>query len=256
MKTARIAIVASFVFFLIICPYAQAADSSDTKNWEFNLAPLYLWGVNLNGDVAIGPVTAPLNLKFGDIFSNLEAVFTAHFEAWYKQKWGFLLDFSYIDLGGQQAIPGATTLDVDFKNIMGELGVFYRFFDDGENAFEALFGVRYTDVDVSVDFVGLPPRLDVKQDWLDPMIGARYRWNMSDKWELKLRGDIGGFGIGDASDFTWNASALISWQPWKHVGLIGGYRVLSVDYKTGSRLDRFEYDVLMHGPIFGFNIVW
>jgi hypothetical protein len=79
---------------------------------------------------------------------------------------------------------------------------------------------------------------------------------MANRWDLLLRFDVGGFGIGDASDITWNLSGLINYKPWKHVGLIAGYRAMDVDYRTGSGLSRFNYDVLMHGPILGFNIVW
>jgi hypothetical protein len=30
-----------------------------------------------------------------------------------------------------------------------------------------------------------------------------------------------------------------------------GYKALSVDYAQGSGVSRYEYDVTMHGPIFG-----
>ncbi|MBW1790515.1 MAG: hypothetical protein JRK53_28585, partial [Deltaproteobacteria bacterium] len=51
-----------------ICPSAQAVDSADTKNWEFNLAPFYLWAVSLSGDVTMKGQTNPVTVDFGDIF--------------------------------------------------------------------------------------------------------------------------------------------------------------------------------------------
>jgi hypothetical protein len=33
-----------------------------------------------------------------------------------------------------------------------------------------------------------------------------------------------------------------------------GYRALSVDYTKGDGLSRYEYDVLMHGPIVGLSM--
>ena len=237
-----------------VCPLAYAEDTSDTKAWDFQLAPFYLWAVNMDGDVTVKTTTTPLKMDFGEIFDNLEGLFTAHFEAWHKKKWGLLVDVSYINIGGQQVTPIAT-LDVDFQTVMTELGGFYRF-RKGPHALEGLAGIRYTSLDVEVDMLGLPPKLEESQDWLDPIIGARYRWTMAEKWSLSVRGDIGGFGIGDASDFTWNLAALIHYQPWKHVALVGGYRVLDVDYETGSGPSKFAYDVQMQGPILGVSIVW
>jgi hypothetical protein len=125
---------------------------------------------------------------------------------------------------------------------------------------EGLGGVRYTDLDVEIDTVGGPPpvpsKIEGNQDWLDLIIGLRYKWQISGKWMLNLRGDIGGFGIGDASDFTWNAIGLIQWKPWKHVGFLGGYRALDQNYETGSGINVFKYDMLKHGPILAVNFTW
>lgn len=126
----------------------------------------------------------------------------------------------------------------------------------GPHAFEGLGGARYFDMDVEVKAAGTTVSTGGKQEWLDPIIGLRYIWQISEKWRLSLRGDIGGFGIGDASDFAWNAVGLIGWQPWKHVGFLGGYQALDVDYETGSGINKFKFDMLMHGPLLAVNITW
>ena len=38
------------------------ADDSESqgKNWEFNLAPFYLWGVTIDGDVTVGTNTVAI----------------------------------------------------------------------------------------------------------------------------------------------------------------------------------------------------
>ena len=93
-----------------------------------------------------------------------------------------------------------------------------------------------------------------KQDWLDPFVGLRWRWSFTDQLQLSVRGDVGGFGVG--SDFAWKAAALLYWQPFKHVGFMGGYQGLYQDYEDGSGRDYFKYDVTMHGPILGINFTW
>jgi hypothetical protein len=236
------------------CSSAYAADTGGGKDWEFQLVPMYIWGVCMNGTARLGPVASPIDMGFKDIFSNLESIFTVHFEAAHRQKWGILTDLSYMDLAGSQGLPGNLTLDAGLESLMVEGAVFYRMAGDA-HIVDVLGGVRYTDMDISAQITGRPRRA-LKPDWLDPIIGGRYGRAISKNWKVSLRGDIGGFGIGDASDFTWNIAALAHYQPWKHVALVGGYRVLDVDYKTGSGLSRFEYDVLMHGPIFGLNILF
>jgi hypothetical protein len=238
----------------LACSSAYAADTGGDKDWEFQLVPLYFWGASLYGTVSLGPVAAPIDMDFDDLFDALESIFTVHFEAVHRQKWGILTDWSYMDLAGSQSLPGNLTLDGDLESLIAEGAVFYRMAGDAQ-VIDILGGVRYTDMEISAEITGRPRRTQ-NPDWLDPIIGGRYGRALSEKWKVSVRGDIGGFGIGDASDFAWNISALLHYQPWKHVGFVGGYRLLDMDYKTGSGLSRFEYDVLMHGPIFGLNILF
>jgi hypothetical protein len=161
------------------------------------------------------------------------------------------VDFSYVKLGGDQETPGPT-IHVDFEDIMTEGAGYYRF-SKGPHAVDALFGVRYTYLSPRIG-VGSLPRQTSRQDWLDPIIGARYIWSISDKWKLNLRGDIGGFGVG--SNFTYNLAGIVEFKPWNHVSILGGYRVLYQDYEDGSGIDEFKYDVTMHGPLLALNFSW
>ncbi len=263
MKTAKRTIVASFVFFMFLCPLAHGEDSSGTKNWEFALAPLYLWAVNIDGEMTVKGQTQSLEFDFDEIFDKLEAAFTLHFEGLYKKKWGFLFDFSYINISDSFTTPGpgAANINLDFEDIMVELGGIYRFYEKGPHIFEGLGGARFTNLDAEIDITGGPPptpqRIDAKQEWWDPILGLRYKWQISEKWMLNLRADIGaGFVAGDTSDSTWNAVGFISFQPWKHVGFLGGYRALDVDYETGTGIEQFKYDMLMHGLLMAVNITW
>jgi hypothetical protein len=213
MKIAKRTIVASFVFFMFLCPLAHAEDSSGTKNWEFGLAPMYLWATNLGGELTVKAQTQSLELDFDEIFDKLEAVFTLHFEGLYKKKWGFLFDFNYIDISDSITTPGpgAANINVDFENNIVELGGIYRFYEKGPHIFEGLGGARFTNLDAEINITGGPPpipqRIDAKQEWWDPILGLRYKWQISEKWMLNLRGDIGsGFGAGDTSDSTWRTA--------------------------------------------------
>ncbi|MGD8984109.1 MAG: hypothetical protein PVH99_10505 [Desulfobacteraceae bacterium] len=263
MKTGKRVIVVSFVVFALLCPLAYAEEGEPAKNWEWDLTPLYLWGVNMNGELTVANQTVPLVLDFDQIFDRLEAVFSLHFEGSYKKKWGFLFDIMHTNIADSATLPGpfSTAINVDFENTLVELGAIYRFYEKGRHIFEGLGGARFTNMDTEVTITSpipiLPSRLESNQEWWDPIVGLRYKWQISEKWKLTFRGDIGiGFGAGDTSDSTWNLIGLILFHPWKHVGFLGGYRALNQDYESGSGIQQFKYDMLMHGPVIAVNFTW
>ena len=66
---------------------------------------------------------------------------------------------------------------------------------------------------------------------------------------------VGGFDVGSKS--SWQALAALDYEfcRSKNVAWSGmvGYKALSADYSQGSGLSRYEYDLTMHGPIFGIT---
>ena len=162
----------------------------------------------------------------------------------YRNKWGFIIDFSYIDIKGEQ-----NPITVKFKNVLAEVDALYRVVS-GEHNLDLLIGARHTDQETKVE----PTPVKITQDWTDPVIGGRWLWDFANRWTLVARGDIGGFGVG--SDFTWQALGALDWQPFKHVSFIGGYRALYQDYEDGSGPTLFKYDATLHGPLLGVNIKW
>lgn len=249
-KSAKVIILG--IVFLLVCPLAHAGDESSEGDWELSLAPLYMWALNMNGDARIGPIAAPVDVGFGDIFDTLEFVFTAHFEALSKKQGGIFIDYSYVVLEEDNVTPGPI-INTDTKMNIVELAGFYRF-DKEPHGFDVFGGARIIDMDVEVDVVGRPLKVIGSQGWLDPMIGARWLWDMADKWKLSLRGDIGGFGVG--SDFSWDLIGLIQYKPWEHVSIVGGYRVMDIDYEDDDSAALFQLDAQMRGPVFGLNIIW
>ena len=112
----------------------QAADNPDQDNWQFNLAPFYLWGINLEGDLSVGtnkipgnvPLTKPVNVPFEDLVANLEAVFIVHFEGMHKSNFGFLVDVDYVKIGNDFSNSQGIGLDVDFEVTIAEVAGLYR----------------------------------------------------------------------------------------------------------------------------------
>ena len=234
---------------------AFAGEPAKEKNWEFNLTPLYLWMVDMEGDIGIGPFdNTGVNVPFSDIFDNLESVFTVHFEATHRSNWGLFFDYNYLDVGASGPGPlGLTTINIDMTATIMEVGGLYRI-ENGPHNFDMLGGVRYTKLEPDVTITPPGNKRGLTEDWYDPIVGVRYFYDFGNKWMISLRGDIGGFGVG--CDFTWNVTALVHFQPWKNVGFIAGYRALDQDYEDGSGSSRFKYDMRLAGPLLGLKFGW
>ena len=91
--------------------------------------------------------------------------------------------------------------------------------------------------------------------WFDPLVGARIRHQFAPTWNFTLSGDVGGFDAG--SKFSWQVLALLEHEICRSKtatwGAMLGYKALSVDYSQGSGLTHYEFDMTMHGPVFGLT---
>jgi hypothetical protein len=136
-------------------------------------------------------------------------------------------------------------------------------------AFDVLAGGRYWHQKADLSF-NLTGTLDVGDlvlarnraiaksgsvDWVDPFVGARVRLAVAPGQELFLRGDVGGFGAG--SRFSWQAIAAYGFDFATRNGItysgVIGYRALSVDFTQGEGRRRYEFDMIVHGPVLGIS---
>lgn len=57
-----------------MCFAGLVFGSENEGNWDFQRAPLYLWMVNLEGEMGIATIDRDVDVDFSTIFDNLEAV--------------------------------------------------------------------------------------------------------------------------------------------------------------------------------------
>jgi hypothetical protein len=93
----------------------------------------------------------------------------------------------------------------------------------------------------------IPESVGGAKGWIDPIIGFRARYNLTDQIYLVSKGDIGGFGVG--SDLSWQAYGAFGYQLNNQWSTELGYRYLSVDYSQGG----FVYDSNMSGLFLGLK---
>lgn len=245
----RIEKVSVLLALLMLAAGASSVSAQGSDEWKFQLAPLYLWAVDMGGTMTVMGEETPFEVKFADAAENLEATFTVHFEAW-KGDWGFLADVSWLDLGGEVPLPAPMpeadpVVGIDFQQTMVELGAFYRF----TTATSIVFGARYTSIDPKIT-LPMEVVIDPSQSWTDAFVGLVWRPRISQRWAFSGRFDIATGG----SDVTYNASAILDWQIGRFLALDFGYRYLDTDYEDSGA--GFAYDATQQGPLVALRFFW
>jgi len=102
-------------------------------------------------------------------------------------------------------------------------------------------GVRRTFLDINIDLVvgstGRIPSVNKQNpsSWIDPIIGLRYNYSIAENWQLWLRGDVGGFGVGTQRSI--NATANVQYIINQYISFAVGYRYLGIDFKEDDVLN-------------------
>jgi len=247
-----------------LMPRALAAEE-DTKNegigiasglevtqqddaWKFALSP-YMWATSLKGDSTIGAVKSDIDLEFKDIWDNLNVAGMVDFRA-ERGRWAVQTNLLYANLEADKRV-GASKIDVENTLSIAELTGHYLVTDD----LQLLAGARYYDIDLDIDVTGAVLfSAGGDESWVDPIVGAVYAIPLNDRFSLKVRGDVGGFGAG--SDLSWQAWGLLECRLGKRSSIALGYRHLDWDYEDGSGNRKFEMDAYLTGPVLGLRIVF
>jgi hypothetical protein len=150
-------------------------------------------------------------------------------------------------------LPNNPTVEVGLTNNLGELGGSYRFAN--AESLELIGGARYSKLEIDLNLSnpnGSRSITAVDESWWDGFVGLRYTGQISDKFSVKLRGDI---GTGD-SDLVWNAIATANYSFNDLFSVLLGYRWLDYDYETGEGADKFGYDMRYDGPVVAAVFSW
>ena len=238
--------IACLICALLLITAPVDAQSSDSDEWQFQIAPLYLWATNLDGTMQLGGgPSGEFEVDFKDAFENLDTAFTVHFEA-SKGRWTIFADAMYLNLKGDQAIPTpGETAEIRIKNLILEGGGGYQV----ANRFWIIAGLRYFTIDPTVSFE-FASDIDPSTSWTDAFAGVVWRPKLGERWTLGTRFDIGAGG----SDLVWNALAVIDFQIGSWAAVFAGYRHMDYDYSSDTNI--LKYDVAMSGPVVALRFFW
>ena len=151
-------------------------------------------------------------------------------------------------LGLSDETPGPTgNIQAELDMLVTELDASYS--PSMAPSLQFLGGVRMIDVDQKVTFPLLPQESG-STTLYDPILGAQGTWPLGERWRFRLRGDVGGFGVG--SELTYQAWSSFAWNFGSHWALDFGYRLLGYNIKESD----VNMDAQFHGAFVGVTYDW
>lgn len=214
------------------------------NGWEYS-ASLNGWMASIGGDTAVG---GDIDIGFSDIVDDLDFTIMGTLGA-QKEKWGFLLDFIYLDIDSDMfeatSNPLAYITNIELEAWIVTPMVTYRIMEEEQWTLDALAGARYLYIKapLEVDYVKLDsPSNDV---W-DGIVGARGQYKIDEKWYMPFHFDV---GTGD-TDLTWQAFAGVGYK-YESFDFVAGYRYLDWDFDDSDTGGGTFNDLTVDGPIIG-----
>ncbi len=233
---------------MLAATLALWSGAASAQDWDFTGA-IYGWGPGTQVDVStpFGEVSG--ELSFADAWETLDLAFMGIVTA-ENGRLGFILDSVFLKLSDDRATPGAlgfsgAALSSDIRLINAYAT--WQVLATANGRLDAVAGARFYDTETSVTLTGGPGPVGtiISDNWVDPVLGLRYRADFGSDWYTTLFADVGGFGTG--SEFTWQGVALVGYRFTDMFSVEAGYRVLQSDRIEANG----EIDIKMSGPLIG-----
>lgn len=269
----RLVLLAASLFGTLGLALAAAAEPASApaqpeKDWEVELSP-YAWTalprgrIDTNTDL-LG--TQSFSMQMNDLLEQLDlaAMFLA------KLRWQRvvgIVDFAWAKLEDSDGIGQRIRYDISprigWLNVLGGYRVYERpgnlfgITEPGDRrkfSIDLLAGVSYSWMRVELDLsrdplLEVPPEqrhIDQDNDWVGPVLETDLQNDFTDRLRWSNRLAVGGFGAGDAPNFTWQITSTLDYEIFHHVLLKAGFRAIS-SYDT-------NLDLTFYGPVVGAGV--
>jgi len=246
--TKQTSVLSRSLTLLLLAGAASPTLAASGEDWDWMVAP-YVWGAGVSTDLAttVPPTQSSSDTSFADVLDKLDGVFEVHAEG-RGDHFGALVDFTYLGLADEKDHRFQRT-ETDLDARLLDAAITWSPGASRTSGFGLLAGVRYIDVDFAAEFLPYNPAIpaagvDFNKSFTDFLLGARYTWELSDKWSLTVRGD----GSTGDSEGTWSGDAMAQYRT-KNGAWIFGYRYLDISVGAGN----VSTDVAISGPIVGYG---
>jgi hypothetical protein len=239
------------VFMVAVALPAPAMAQGD---WEYN-ATVYGWfpGVSTTVETPLGQVEAEAD--FDEVLDTLDIAFLGAIEA-RKGRWSLIGDLQFFDIGAESPTPFGTAfsdIEIDSQMTLFSAYATYALVDNDKTRFDVGGGVRYNDATVETRLIslGTTPNASLTNDgsWSDLLLAARVNHAFDDRWFVVAYADVGGFGIEDSSELTWQTFAGAGYRLGGNWSGVAGFRHLSIEREFGPANIVAE----VSGPFLGFQ---
>jgi hypothetical protein len=226
---------------------APAPPPPPASDLHFSISP-YLWFPGVHGSVGAHDTDISVHASAGDLLSHFRFGLMGTAELDYK-RFVIPLDFVWVRLGDDKAIPDINDVaNLKAQEFILTPKVGYRVIDNKMIKVDGLAGFRYWHYGQSVSFTSGTASFSTSQNWVDPLVGARFLVNLSPKVVVTVAGDVGGWGAGSQLDYQ--IVGLLGYRLKPAVILQAGYRYLYIDYRDNARYIQLTNS----GVVFGATI--
>ncbi len=123
------------------------------------------------------------------------------------------------------------------------------------------FGARWNVVRGRIEFkdnsiVLAGTVLEETKQWVDPVVGLRWKQPIGERWLVSVPVNVGGFGV--ASKIAVDVFPTLQYKLGRNAWVGGGWRMLYMDYESNYEdgvpipgEDAFRYDMITSGPVIG-----
>lgn len=263
LKKILLTFIISLIFVLGALSQNENSDDSNKKSdWRFSIAP-YALLASQSTDVG----GQSIRQSFNDLANLTNAGFQILATVGYK-KFDFSFDGTFAELGSdlnQGPLMADLVVNQKIFGFKGAYKVYENFELEKDNVIKGWdlkvnLGGKYWWNKIEVDyqivignFVVDSGVINEDQDWWDLMIGLNPRFVISKKFVLSVDGNIGGFGIGNSSDFAYDLTYLNSFIISKLIAIHAGFRSFKYKRVDGSGDDKLETKVSVLGPMLGVS---
>ena len=229
--------------------FLSTATAQESDSFGWSITP-YVWAPTTKIDLTVRDNNIGAGeIPFDDLLDTLDAAFMVQVEGG-RGNWSAFGDLTYLKTSDTTE---RTVLTIDIDSTQIYLDAAAAYWPGGVGSPLSIFGgLRYSGFDETYGFsltnsgnaVGVVPSGD---DYYDALLGVRYRFNFSDRWQLLTHGD---FSFGD-SEGTYLVRANFGYVVGKRQQnrILFGYQYKSAEYRDGDLIKDFT----MHGPMAGFD---
>ncbi len=226
--------------------FAAASSVAQADEWEYRVTP-YLWIPSFDADLTIGDSdSVESDTSFLEV---LDFGFLINGEA-RRGKWGVIAEYNFLALSEDASTPGGrASAEASLDGNMFGLAGAYRFYEDERSSVDAFGGVRAWWIETKIEFQRAP-NPSRSNNWIDPIVGLRGSYAVTDNIALSGLADIGGFGVG--SDLQWELLGRATYRFNDLFGVGLGYRHLALDFDD----DGLVLDTTITGPFLALDFTW